>query len=265
VSVAVHALPSVHVVPLAFAGFEHAPVGGSHVPAVWHWSCAVHVTAVPAVQLPLASQVSAPLHALPSLHVVPLATGAWCTPVGGSQLSVVHWLLSSMGGAVPATHVPEPLHASTPLHALPSVHVVPLATGVCVTPPAGLHASVVHGLLSSVATLPVPVHAPAWHVSVAVHALPSVHVVPLTFAGFEHAPVGGSHVPAVWHWSCAVHVTAMPAVQLPLALQISAPLHALPSLHDVPPATGRCTTPNRGLQVSAVQGLPSSMTGGTPA
>jgi len=36
VSLCVHALPSLQAVPLAFAGFEHIPVLGSHVPAVWH-------------------------------------------------------------------------------------------------------------------------------------------------------------------------------------------------------------------------------------
>ena len=51
-----------------------------------------------------------------------------------------------------------------------------------------------------------PVHAPAWHVSVCVHALPSLHAVPFVAAGFEHAPVAGLHVPATWHWSIAVHV-----------------------------------------------------------
>jgi hypothetical protein len=32
----VHALPSLHVVPSAAAGFEHAPVAGLQVPATWH-------------------------------------------------------------------------------------------------------------------------------------------------------------------------------------------------------------------------------------
>ncbi len=35
-SVWVQALPSLHVVPLAAFGFEHAPVAVSHVPAMWH-------------------------------------------------------------------------------------------------------------------------------------------------------------------------------------------------------------------------------------
>src|SRR5438093_95127 len=91
VSVWVQALPSLHDVPLAAFGFEQLPVAGSHVPATWHWSLAVHVT--------------------------------------------------------------------------------------------GLE----------------PVHAPVWHVSVCVHALPSLHDVPLGALGFEHVPVAGLHVPATWH------------------------------------------------------------------
>jgi len=35
-SVCVHALPSLHGVPFAAAGFEHWPLEGSHVPAAWH-------------------------------------------------------------------------------------------------------------------------------------------------------------------------------------------------------------------------------------
>ena len=66
------ALPSSHDVPSAFGGFEHTPLAGLHVPATWHWSCAVHDTELPAVQVP-PWQVSASVQALPSLQVVPLA------------------------------------------------------------------------------------------------------------------------------------------------------------------------------------------------
>jgi hypothetical protein len=44
-----------------------------------------------------------------------------------------------------------------------------------------------------------PVHAPAWHDSPPVQALPSLHAVPFGAAGFEHSPVAGLQVPAVWH------------------------------------------------------------------
>ena len=44
-----------------------------------------------------------------------------------------------------------------------------------------------------------PTHAPAWHVSVCVQLLPSLHEVPFAAIGFEHWPVWGSQVPATWH------------------------------------------------------------------
>ena len=43
----VQALPSLQIVPLATGGFEQVAVAGLQVPAAWHWSWAVHATAVP--------------------------------------------------------------------------------------------------------------------------------------------------------------------------------------------------------------------------
>src|SRR5437667_6590689 len=55
----------------------------------------------------------------------------------------------------------------------------------------------------------------------------------------------------------------VPAVQTP-DWQVSVPLHTFPSLHDVPLSTGAYTHPVVGLQLSAVQGLPSSHLRGLP-
>jgi hypothetical protein len=74
-------------------------------------------------------------------------------------------------------------------------------------------------------------------VSVCVHAFPSLHAVPSTATGFAHAPVTGLHVPGPWHWSAAAHVTGVVPTQAP-AWQTSRCVHALPSLHAVPSATG---------------------------
>jgi hypothetical protein len=140
-------LPSLHDVPLGATGFVQAPVEGSHVPAAWHWSLAAQVTELPPVQTP-AWHVSTRVHALPSLHDVPLgaAIGLAQAPVEGSQAPATwHWSIGA--------------------------HVTELA----------------------------PVQTPAWHVSACVHALPSLHDVPLASTGFVQAPVEGSHVPAPWH------------------------------------------------------------------
>jgi hypothetical protein len=78
-----------------------------------------------------------------------------------------------------------------------------------------------------------PVQTPAVHTSVCVHASPSWHAVPSETVGFEHMPVVGSQVPAVWHESLAAHTTGFEPVQTP-AWHVSVCVHALPSLHAVP-------------------------------
>ena len=45
--------PPEHVVPSAFAGFEHWPVPGSQTPAEWQSSSGWQTTALPATQVPL--------------------------------------------------------------------------------------------------------------------------------------------------------------------------------------------------------------------
>ena len=78
-------MPSLHVVPLAAGGLVHAPLLGSHVPAAWHWSLAVHVIGLEPVHVPL-WHVSACVHALPSLHVVPFVAIGFEQPVAGLQV-----------------------------------------------------------------------------------------------------------------------------------------------------------------------------------
>src|SRR5437879_10487229 len=77
-----------------------------------------------------------------------------------------------------------------------------------------------------------PVQTPLWQVSVCVHALPSLQVLPLAFAGFEHVPVVGEQVPAVWHWSEAVQATGLLPGHTPL-WQLSVWVQALPSLQGL--------------------------------
>src|SRR5205809_2407189 len=75
----------------------------------------------------------------------------------------------------------------------------------------------------------VPTQAPAAQVSVCVHALPSVQGVPSTCVGLVQAPVAGSQVPAVWHWSEAVHKTGRLTTQPP-ATQLAVCGHELQSV-----------------------------------
>src|SRR5436305_10927637 len=132
------------------------PVAGSQVPAVWHWSEAVHTTGFAPTQAP-AAQASVCVHELPSVQGVPSAwAGLVQAPVAGSQVPAVwHWS--------------EAVHT----------------TGFA------------------------PTQAPAAQASVCVHTLPSVQGVPSAWAGLLQAPVAGSQVPAVWHWSEAVHTTGI--------------------------------------------------------
>ena len=123
------------------------------------------------------------------------------------------------------------------VHTLPSEHAVPLATGRGFghTPVAGSQLATAWHWSGGGHTVPAPLHTPAWHVSPLVQALPSLHAVPLATGGFEQVPAAGSQVPAAWHWSRAVHTTAVPA-QVP-ARQLSPVVHALASEHPVPSAT----------------------------
>ena len=126
-----------------------------------------------------------------------------------------------------------------PVHAVPSG-----AAGFEHAPVDGLQAPAEWqaSLAAQVTGFP-PVHVPAWHVSVCVHALPSLHEVPFVATGLEQAPVLVLQVPAVWHASLAVQVTGAPPVHVPL-WHVSLSVHALPSLQLVPfAATGLEHTP----------------------
>src|SRR5439155_20037923 len=91
-SAGVQASPSLQAVPSAFAGFEHVPLAGSQVPAMWHWSEAEQTTALPPVHTPL-SQVSVWVQRSPSSQAVP---SGWSLSDGqaalvSQQLSASSW------------------------------------------------------------------------------------------------------------------------------------------------------------------------------
>lgn len=91
--------------------------------------------------------------------------------------------------------------------------------------------------------------------SVFVQALASLQAVPSGAFGFVQIPVAGLQAPALWQASRAAQTTGVPGKHVPVALQTSLPLHALPSPHEVPTATGLCDTPVEGLQASTVHGF----------
>src|SRR5439155_1720795 len=96
-----------------------------------------------------------------------------------------------------------------------------------------------------------PEHAPVWHVSVRVQALPSLHAVPSAATGLVHAAVLGLQTPATWHWSEAAQITGLDAVPVP-AWQATVRVQALPSLQAVPSATaGLVHAPVLGSQAPA--------------
>jgi hypothetical protein len=85
------------------------------------------------------------------------------------------------------------------VQALLSLQVVPFGSaGLEHAPLVGLHVPAAwHWSAAEHATGFEPVHAPAWQVSLCVQVLPSVQVVPFGTAGLEHAPLAGSHAPAL--------------------------------------------------------------------
>jgi len=98
--------PLLHMVPSGRVGFEQ-PLAGSHVPAEWQSSMAVHVTGVPGVQAP-DWHVSFIVQALPSLHEVPfVAFGVEHMPVVGSHVPAA-WQVAGGGQvtAVPGVQAP---------------------------------------------------------------------------------------------------------------------------------------------------------------
>src|SRR5438477_95597 len=137
-SVRVQALPSSQPVPSGLAGLLQTPDAGLQMPAVWHWSAAVHTTGLAPTQAP-AAQVSVRVQALASSHGAPSSlAGLLQTPDAGLQVPAVwHW-----SAAVPTTGFePPPLPAALPslrVQALPSSQLVPLGlAGLLQAPVAG--------------------------------------------------------------------------------------------------------------------------------
>jgi hypothetical protein len=125
-----------------------------------------------------------------------------------------------------------------------------------------LQASVVQAL-ESLQLRGVPaVQTPARQVSAPLQTVLSAHVVPLETAVWTQ-PVAGLQVSVV-HTLLSLQFGGVPAVQVPL-WQVSAPLQALLSVHEVPLATLVLAQPVVALQESLVQTLLSLQLSAVPA
>src|SRR5947207_595935 len=254
VSLCVHALASLQLVPLGLAGLLQAPDAGLQTPAVWHWSAAVHTTGFAPTQAP-AWQVSLCVHALASLQLVPLGlAGLLQAPDAGAQVPAVwHWSAAVHTTGLAPTQAPA-WQVSLCVHALASLQLVPLGlAGLLQAPDAGLQTPAVWHWSAAVHTTGLaPTQAPAVQVSVRVQASPSSHGAPSSLAGLLQAPDAGLQAPAVWHWSAAVHTTGLAPTQAPAA-QVSVRVQASPSSHGAPSSlAGLVQTPVAGLQTPAV-------------
>src|SRR5438552_3130379 len=253
-SVRVQALPSSQPVPSGLAGLLQTPDAGLQMPAVWHWSAAVHTTGLAPTQAP-AAQVSVRVQALPSSHGAPSSlAGLLQMPEAGLQTPAVwHWLAAVHTTGLAPTQAPA-AQVSVRVQALPSSHGAPLSlAGLLQAPVVGSQVPAVWHWSAAVHTTGfAPTQAPAWQVSLCVHALASLQLVPLGLAGLLQTPDAGLQMPAVWHWSAAVHTTGLAPTQA-AAPQVSVRVQALPSSHGAPSSlAGLLQTPEAGLQTPAV-------------
>jgi hypothetical protein len=246
-SLVVQALPSLQELVLLACV---QPLPGLH-PSVVQTLLSSQLGAGPPTHVP-PLHVSLVVHAFPSSQKFVLFT---CVqPVPGLHPSVVQTLPSSQFGAGPPTHVP-PLQASLVVQALPSSQELVLLA--CVQPVPGLHPSVVQMFPSSQLGAGPPTQVPPLHVSLVVHAFPSLQEFVL-FACVQ--PVPGLH-PSVVQTLLSSQFGAEPPTQLPPA-QVSFVVHALPSLQGFELLV--CVQPLLGLHPSVVQTLLSSQFGAGP-
>src|SRR5205823_3791912 len=202
-SVRVQALPSSQPVPSGLAGLLQTPDAGLQMPAVWHWSAAVHTTGLAPTQAP-GAQVAVRVQASPSSHRAPLSlAGLLQTPDAGLQVPAVwHWSEAVHTAGLAPTQAPA-WQVSVRVQALPSSHGAPLSlAGLLQAPVVGSQVPAVWHWSAAVHTTGfAPTHAPAWYVSLCVHALASLQLVPLGLAGLLQTPDAGLQARSVWHWS----------------------------------------------------------------
>ena len=168
-----------------------------HTPATWQASEAAHTTGLAPTHAP-AWQVSLCVQLSLSLHAVPFAAfGLLHTPVAALHTPAT-WQASEAAHTTGFAPTQAPAwQVSLCVQALLSLHALPLAAfGLLHTPVAALHTPARwHASEATHTTGLAPTQAPAWQVSLWVHALLSLHAVPLAAFGLVHTPVAGLHTP----------------------------------------------------------------------
>ena len=251
----VHALPSLQDAPSFLVGLLQKPVAVSQTPSTWHWSEAPQITGEAPVQVP-AWQLSAWVHALPSLHVEPLDLfGLLQMPVPELHVPTSwHWSTALQTTGLAPTHLPA-AQVSVWVHESPSVQAAPLLPATCLQPCVASHVSMVHGSLSSQSLLVVvPPQVPLAHLSLCVHATSSLQDAVLKLA------TQPSTLSQIWsvHGLPSLHVKLLP-LHRPLA-HWSALVQASLSVQLAPSLPAGVVQPVAGSQLSAVHGLPSLQT-----
>jgi hypothetical protein len=195
------------------------------------------------VQEPAALQTSAPLHTFASAQLVPAGSGVWVTPPCSVHASAVHGFWSSRWGGGEPAQIPFAVQVSDPSQAFPFEQLVPAGTGVCVTPAAGVQASVVQGF-PSLKTGGVPARhwADALHTSCPLQRFASAQLVPAGNGVWMTAPPEPMLSAVQGFPSSIVCVWQVPAVHTRPAWQSSAVWHVPPApqghtmLHVLEPA-----------------------------
>jgi len=249
----VQALPSSQGVPFGRWGLEQTPVVGLQVPASWHWSVAAQTMGCVPTQAP-ARQVSLCVQALPSLQLVPSGfTGFEHVPVLGLQIPASwHWSEGAQVIELAPLQTPR-LQVSPCVQALPSLHGVPAGwSGWVQVPVAGWQVPAPwQASIATQTTGLAPVHVPARHESVSVHASPSLHAVPSALGDASQRLAASLHTPLL-HWSADVLQLRSAPPQTPL-VQLSFTVQKRPSLQSAPLGLrGAEQAPVAGSQTPAV-------------
>jgi hypothetical protein len=210
----------------------------------------LHDFRLPGTHCP-AEQTSPVVHAFPSLHGT--LFGTWLQLPGSTQTSFVHALSSSQSIGTPAQE--PPAQASDTVQGLPSSQDP--ATGVNLQPVNWSQPSLVQTLPSEQVGGAPPTQEPPVHLSLVVHALPSLHAFVF---GVNLQPPPASQPSSVHgllslHWMVPVPVHAPPE-------HLSLFVQALPSSQVTEFGTFR--QPSAASHESSVHGLKSSQSVSVP-